>query len=113
MVGGHQMTPDMARLECLARGLQDKLDLNLIGVDVIIENNTGRYAVIDINAFPGQYTRSLVRTHSLTPGHFSSLLSPAAPKARDGRYCNAPPLMYILETLQVRAPCHGGVLYSF
>ena len=22
-------------------------------------------------------------------------------------------LMYFLETLQVRAPCHGGVLYSF
>ena len=76
------------------------------------------------------------------------LLSPAALKARDGRYCNAPPpvrlsvclsvcpsvrpsvrpsvtlsfrtvtqkrihLMYCLETLQVCAPCHGGVLYSF
>ena len=47
----------------------------------------------------------------------------------DGRYCNAPrpsvtfsfrtvtvtenALMYFLETSQVRAPCHGGVLYSF
>ena len=63
-------------------------------------------------------------------------LSLAAPKARDGRYCNAPrpsvrpsvrpsrlffalllknALMYFLETLQVHvcAPCHGGVLYSF
>ena len=65
-------------------------------------------------------------------------LSPAAPKARDGIYCNAPrpsvhpsvclsvcpsrlvfalqlknALMYFLETLQVCAPCYGGVLYSF
>ena len=69
-------------------------------------------------------------------------LSPAAPEARDGRYCNAPRpsvrlsvclsvrpsvtfsfrtvtqkriavLVYFLETLQVRAPSHGGVLYSF
>ena len=66
------------------------------------------------------------------------LLSPAAPKARDGRYCNAPRLSdcpsvcpsvtFSFRTVTQkriavfsrnfagtcsRAPCHGGVLYSF
>ena len=61
-------------------------------------------------------------------------VSPAVPKARDGRYCNAPhpsvcvcpsvcPVTINFRTvtrkhidvfsLQVRAPCHGGVLCSF
>jgi inositol-1,3,4-trisphosphate 5/6-kinase/inositol-tetrakisphosphate 1-kinase len=59
MVSSQQVVPDMTSLKCLAKGLQDKLGLNLIGVDVIIENNTGRYAVIDINAFPGKNCTSI------------------------------------------------------
>ena len=53
MYHSHKVQPDMDCLENLARGLQEKLGLDLIGVDVIIENKTGRYAVVDINAFPG------------------------------------------------------------
>ena len=47
----------------------------------------------------------------LFPTFLEKTLSPEAPKARDGRYCNASvknASMYFLETLQVRAPCHGG-----
>ncbi|KAK2170735.1 hypothetical protein LSH36_1g25006 [Paralvinella palmiformis] len=53
MYNSPKVEPDMDCLENLARGLQGKLGLDLIGVDVIIENKTGRYAVVDINAFPG------------------------------------------------------------
>lgn len=47
--------PDTRKLERLSLGIQQKLGLTLFGIDVIIENHTGRYAVIDINAFPGKF----------------------------------------------------------
>lgn len=40
-------------MELFVQGIQKKFGLELLGIDVIIENDTGRYAVIDINAFPG------------------------------------------------------------
>lgn len=45
--------PDCKKMEQFVRGIQKKFGLDLLGIDVIIENDTGRYAVIDINAFPG------------------------------------------------------------
>ncbi|ELU11765.1 hypothetical protein CAPTEDRAFT_31605, partial [Capitella teleta] len=45
--------PDPAQLQKLGLAIQHSLGLDLIGVDVIVENHTGRYAVIDANSFPG------------------------------------------------------------
>jgi hypothetical protein len=45
--------PDPKKLDNLVSCIQKKFGLDLLGIDVIIENDTGRYAVIDINAFPG------------------------------------------------------------
>jgi len=45
--------PDEQKLLQLSAGIQKRFDLELLGIDVIIENSTGRYAVIDINVFPG------------------------------------------------------------
>jgi len=45
--------PDQQKLLQLSAGIQKRFDLELLGIDVIIENSTGRYAVIDINVFPG------------------------------------------------------------
>lgn len=45
--------PSEHRLTSLANKLQEMFGLDLFGVDVIIENLTGRYAIIDINTFPG------------------------------------------------------------
>ena len=45
--------PDDQKLLQLSAGIQKWFDLELVGIDVIIENSTGRYAVIDINVFPG------------------------------------------------------------
>ena len=44
---------DPSLLQQLAYSVQDRFNLALFGIDVIIENVTGRYAVIDINSFPG------------------------------------------------------------
>jgi len=47
------MEPDKQKMDYLASAVQQKFGLELLGIDVIIENGTGRYGVIDINAFPG------------------------------------------------------------
>jgi D-alanine-D-alanine ligase-like ATP-grasp enzyme len=52
--------PDERKMIHLVAGLQKKFGLDLLGIDVIIENGTGRYAVIDINVFPGTCTRVLL-----------------------------------------------------
>ena len=47
-------TPNSFTFSKLVKSIQSKLGLDLFGMDVIIENETHRYAVIDINAFPGK-----------------------------------------------------------
>lgn len=37
----------------IARIVQNLFELNLVGIDIIIDRNTGDYAVIDVNYFPG------------------------------------------------------------
>lgn len=50
------LKPNLAQLNALSETLRQKLGLDLFGVDVIIECDTQRYAVIDINVFPSKYT---------------------------------------------------------
>lgn len=33
---------------------------DLLGIDVVIDNASGRYAIIDVNAFPGKRIRSFL-----------------------------------------------------
>lgn len=40
-------------LEKIVKKVTKLFGLLLIGVDVVIENHTGRYAIIDVNVFPG------------------------------------------------------------
>ena len=49
------LKPDLSKMDELGEVLRRKLKLDLFGVDVIIENGTQRYAVIDINVFPSMY----------------------------------------------------------
>ena len=46
--------PNIAKLKELGRHIRSHLQLGLFGVDVIIECGTNRYAIIDINLFPGR-----------------------------------------------------------
>lgn len=50
----------------LSRSLRQALGATLFGIDVIINNQTGQHAVIDINAFPG---------YEGVPSFFNDLLS--------------------------------------
>ena len=46
--------PDKERLDRIVKVISGELGLYLLGIDVIIENETGRYAIIDMNSFPGK-----------------------------------------------------------
>lgn len=45
--------PKKERLDRIVSVLQDQLGLDLFGIDVIVDNSTGHYAIIDMNTFPG------------------------------------------------------------
>jgi glutathione synthase/RimK-type ligase-like ATP-grasp enzyme len=47
--------PDPERFSHIARTLRRELGMALLGVDVVLEKGTDRYAIIDINAYPGNF----------------------------------------------------------
>lgn len=47
------LMPSNERLDKIVRIFSEKLGLTFYGIDIIIENETSRYAIIDMNTFPG------------------------------------------------------------
>lgn len=45
--------PDDKIMEIVATTLRKAFGMDLLGVDVVIEKSTGKYAIIDVNAYPG------------------------------------------------------------
>ncbi|XP_061650657.1 inositol-tetrakisphosphate 1-kinase [Phyllopteryx taeniolatus] len=52
-VEGVSQPPSDDVIRELSRSLRQALGVSLFGIDVIINNQTGQHAVIDVNAFPG------------------------------------------------------------
>ncbi|XP_071163631.1 inositol-tetrakisphosphate 1-kinase-like isoform X2 [Mytilus edulis] len=46
-------TPDQDRIKEICLIIQEQIKMDLFGIDVIVDCENGRHAVIDINAFPG------------------------------------------------------------
>jgi len=44
---------DHKKVNTIVQIVQNLFELNLVGIDIIIDKNTGDYAVIDVNYFPG------------------------------------------------------------
>lgn len=75
-VEGVSLPPSDDVIRELSRSLRQSLGVSLFGIDVIINNQTGQHAVIDINAFPGyegvpeffndllNHITSVLQTHS-------------------------------------------------
>ena len=57
-VEGVSQPPSDDVIRELSRSLREALGVSLFGIDVIINNQTGQHAVIDINAFPGRCSPS-------------------------------------------------------
>ena len=47
------ITVDQVMVNKIAQTVQSLFELNLVGIDIIIDRTTGDYAVIDVNYFPG------------------------------------------------------------
>lgn len=45
--------PNYQIFEKIVKNIQEIFQLVLVGIDVVIENHTGKYAIIDVNVFPG------------------------------------------------------------
>ncbi|KAH1022263.1 hypothetical protein HUJ04_011686, partial [Dendroctonus ponderosae] len=48
-----ERNPDSKIIEVIANTLRKSFGMDLLGIDVVIENTSGRYAIIDVNAYPG------------------------------------------------------------
>lgn len=46
---------DPAKLAAIVSTVKERLGMELLGIDVVVERNTGRHAIIDINAYPSWY----------------------------------------------------------
>ncbi|XP_078097937.1 inositol-tetrakisphosphate 1-kinase-like [Mustelus asterias] len=62
-------------IKFINQGLQASLGMSLFGVDVIVDNTSGKLAVIDINAFPG---------YEGVPEFFAALLNHIETLLREG-----------------------------
>lgn len=51
--------PNEKTLEVIANTLRKAFGMELLGVDVVIEKDTRKYAIIDVNAYPGKWLRRL------------------------------------------------------
>lgn len=49
----NDILPDTNVFQQIVTTIRDAFGMDLLGVDVVIENTTGQYAIIDVNAYPG------------------------------------------------------------
>lgn len=52
--GKEKIRPDEGVLRAITLDLREAFGLDLFGVDIVIENTSGKYGVIDVNSFPGE-----------------------------------------------------------
>ncbi|KAG5880515.1 hypothetical protein JTB14_003974 [Gonioctena quinquepunctata] len=45
--------PNEKIIDLIATTLRKAFGMDLFGIDVVIEKSTGKYAIIDVNAYPG------------------------------------------------------------
>ena len=48
----------------VSHAVREVFGLQLVGIDVIVDNETGKYGIIDVNAFPGTGVRQHLSLYS-------------------------------------------------
>ncbi|XP_019725752.1 inositol-tetrakisphosphate 1-kinase isoform X1 [Hippocampus comes] len=101
-VEGVSQPPSDDVIRELSRSLRQALGVTLFGIDVIINNQTGQHAVIDVNAFPGYegvpefFSDLLNHISSVLQSHVSTSEVPPAgesPKGLNTAAAATPPWM--------------------
>ena len=49
----NQRVPKQEKLDKIVHSIRKVLRLGLFGVDVVVDQSSGRHAIIDVNSFPG------------------------------------------------------------
>ncbi|CAL1575153.1 unnamed protein product [Knipowitschia caucasica] len=88
-VEGVSQPPNTEVIRELCRSLRQALGVSLFGIDVIINNQTGQHAVIDINAFPGY--EGVPEFFNDLLNHISSVLQSQSPEAAAVPVSSSPP----------------------
>ncbi|KAM7375847.1 hypothetical protein PAMP_005614 [Pampus punctatissimus] len=108
-VEGVSQPPSDDVMRELSRCLRQALGVSLFGIDVIINNQTGQHAVIDINAFPGYEGVPEFFNHLLN--HISSVLQSHSPDiAPASEQPKVPPVSSTVPSSAPPAPGCCGML---
>ncbi|KAG7238524.1 hypothetical protein INR49_030797 [Caranx melampygus] len=94
-VEGVSQPPSDDVIRELSRSLREALGVSLFGIDVIINNQTGQHAVIDINAFPGY--EGVPEFFNDLLNHISSVLQSHNPDFTPG--CEQPKVLPVSTTV--------------
>uniref|UniRef100_A0A8C2Q3A5 Inositol-tetrakisphosphate 1-kinase n=1 Tax=Cyprinus carpio TaxID=7962 RepID=A0A8C2Q3A5_CYPCA len=104
---GQYREPSNDVIQKISRRLRQALGISLFGIDIIINNQTGQHAVIDINAFPG---------YEGVPEFFDGLLSHITSvlqgQVSNGAACGHPRVNGIAQSPSVACGMHCGMLGS-
>ncbi|XP_063287298.1 inositol-tetrakisphosphate 1-kinase-like [Pelobates fuscus] len=95
--------PPAAIVKKVVQSLQEALGMSLFGVDVIVDTQSGRCAVIDVNAFPG---------YEGVPEFFQALLSHVEKLFEDPKEPSPDPPAEAPQTLRGPAPSNSWVADS-
>lgn len=102
---GQYGEPNNDVIQNISRRLRQALGISLFGIDIIINNQTGQHAVIDINAFPG---------YEGVPKFFDDLLSHITSvlqgQVSNGEACGHLRLNGIAQSPSVACGMHCGML---
>uniref|UniRef100_A0A671NI37 Inositol-tetrakisphosphate 1-kinase n=1 Tax=Sinocyclocheilus anshuiensis TaxID=1608454 RepID=A0A671NI37_9TELE len=102
---GQYGEPNKDVIQKISRRLRQALGISLFGIDIIINNQTGQNAVIDINAFPG---------YEGVPKFFDDLLSHITSvlqgQVSNGAACGHLRLNGIAQSPSVACGMHCGML---
>uniref|UniRef100_A0A8C6T3I2 Inositol-tetrakisphosphate 1-kinase n=1 Tax=Neogobius melanostomus TaxID=47308 RepID=A0A8C6T3I2_9GOBI len=88
-VEGVSQPPNTEVIRELCRSLRQALGVSLFGIDIIINNQTGQHAIIDINAFPGY--EGVPEFFNDLLSHISSVLQSSDVAAVNGPVSSSPP----------------------
>ncbi|XP_062378551.1 inositol-tetrakisphosphate 1-kinase isoform X2 [Sardina pilchardus] len=110
-VEGVSQPPSDDVISALCRALRESLGASLFGIDIIINNQTGQHAVIDINAFPGY--EGVPEFYSDLLNHITSVLQTPPPDITGVLQTPPPDITSVLQTpppditsvLQTTPPC--------
>ncbi|XP_051952544.1 inositol-tetrakisphosphate 1-kinase-like [Xyrauchen texanus] len=102
---GQYSAPSDDVIQKISRRLRQALGISLFGIDIIINNQTGQHAVIDINAFPG---------YEGVPEFFKDLLSHITSvlqgQVSNGAACTYLRVNGIAQSPSVACAMHCGML---